>query len=337
VAADDDFESFRGAVADLDDDRARRIRGRFESLRATAPAPAASSEGTDDESGVVHLEPATGDEPTPARHRRPVLIGVAAAVVLLAFVGAFTLFRSSDRSTDLGSGVGDVPLDEIAARAAAKAGVDLQGSEVLYVKQIGGGVIPAYGTTARGSVVRTTESWVRRDGSGVARTTSEFVPSGPGELLGVPGPTETPLANGNGFLSKLSYDEIRSLPTTPHELIDVIANSYVSSNDSASSVGFIVSLIALDTTPPTVRAAGFEALDQLGAEPVGRVSTYAGVEGDGYQGLDSYGRPWLVVVDLASTDVLSYARAIGTGVNTYIDAQEWIEFLEEHIEDGLPN
>ena len=125
-----------------------------------------------------------------ARHRRPLLIGVAAAVVLLALVGAFTLFRSSDPTTDLGSSVDDVPLSEIAARADAKAAVDLQGNEVLYVKQMRGGVSPAIGTIARGSVVWTTESWARRDGSGVVRTTAEFVPAGPGEAPGLNGPTE---------------------------------------------------------------------------------------------------------------------------------------------------
>ena len=61
------------------------------------------------------------------------------------------------------------------------------------------------------------------------------------------------------------------------------------------------------------------------------------MEGAGYQGDDSYGRPWLVVVDPVSTDVLSYARATGTGANTYVDSQEWIEFIAQHTADGLPN
>ena len=62
-----------------------------------------------------------------------------------------------------------------------------------------------------------------------------------------------------------------------------------------------------------------------------------GAVGVGYEGHDAYGRPWIVVVNPATTAVLGFAIAAGTGDTTFLNAQMWNEYLDQKIEDGLPS
>ncbi len=254
-------------------------------------------------------------------------------------MGAFTLFRSSGSTTDVASGVDDVPLSEIASRARTRPDVELQGDEVLYQRRLKGDAFPQNGTSAPGVIVTTTESWARRDGTGVTRISSQIVSTGPGETVGAGSGDAAlrPIASPEAFLAVRAYDEIRSLPTTPAELLNVVRTSFVSGDDPADAVQFLAALLALDITPPDVRAAGFEAIETLGAQPVGRLATFSGAEGGAYRGVDAAGRPWLLVVDPASTKVLAFVDAAGEGDNTFLGAQRWDEFDEQRIESGLPS
>ena len=192
--------------------------------------------------------------------------------------------------------------------------------------------------TRSGSTVITTEAWVHSDGSGVTRTSSDFVATGPGEPLGSPlAPRQQPVAAGNFVLFPDTYAAIRALATTPEQLLDQLHSVYSVGDEPGSVVEFLGKLIALEITPPAVRQAGFEVLAQLGAQPIGPVTTTEGVVGVGYQGLDAYGLPWIMVVDPGTTAVLAYAVRAGTGANTFFDADRWNEYISQQIEDGLPN
>ena len=337
MAADDDFESFRGAIADLDADREQRIRAKFDASRAAKTPVSPSPHPEDDDASVLQLVPDNAATPPPPRHTRPVLIGVAAAVVLLLLVGALALFRNSGPTTDVASGLDDVPLSEIAARAGARPDVDLQQGQVLHLKWLSGlGFTEADGHTS-GSMVTTYEAWTRSDGSGVARTSAEFAATGPGEPLeGVP-ERERPQPAGNLLLLSITYDAIRALPSTPADLVKQIEATPALTAGFESTVVVLSQLLAIETTPPAVRAAGFEALAQLGAQPTGRVTMTEGAEGTAYEGHDVYGRPWIVVVDPITTTVLGFAIAAGTGANTFLNALNWNEYLYQQVENGLPS
>jgi hypothetical protein len=336
VASDDDFESFRGAIADLDADRERRIREKFEASRAPQVSNT-SSPPVDDDASVLDLVPDVDAISSPSRHTRAVLMGVAAVVVLLALVGAFRVVRNSGPTTNVASGIEDVPLSEVAARAGALPDIDLQAGQVLYLKWRDGTGFTAADGHASGSTVTSTEAWVLRDGSGVTRVSSDFVATGPGDPLGSPlAPRQRPTPAGNFVLWPDTYDAIRAMPSTPEQLVNQFRSAYRVADDAETAV-LLSQLLALETTPPAVRAAGFEALAQLGAQPTGRVTMPEGAEGVGYQGADVYGRPWIVVVDPATTAVLGFAIAPGTGDNTFFNAMKWNEYLDQRVEDGLPN
>jgi hypothetical protein len=338
VAADDEFESFRGAIADLDGDRRQRIRDRFETLRA-APATPDAPPDSEDDAAAVHLVPTADAGPPPRpRHRRSVLIGVAAIVVLVALVGAFALFRS-DSTTDLASSVDDVPLSEIAARARTQRDSDLPTDQVLYLHKVTAASFAPSGVYGAFAQLITTDTWARRDGTGVVRTTTQIVPTGPGDApsAGPADPALHPIASPQSFLGVRAYDEIRDLPTTPDDLLQLVRTSFVSPEDPTDAVQFLARLLALETTPPDVRAAGFEAIAQLGAEPAGRVTTFGGAQGTAYRGVDPAGQPWLIVVDPASTRVLAFVGGAEEGDQLFLGAERWEEFGEQRFESGLPS
>ena len=86
-----------------------------------------------------------------------------------------------------------------------------------------------------------------------------------------------------------------------------------------------------------MRAAAFEALAQLGAEPIGSVTTYNGRDGFGYQGAGEDGAPWIIVIDAASTRVLAFVCGAGAGDALGLDATRFDEYGYEWIVDVLPS
>jgi hypothetical protein len=338
VAADDEFESFRRTLADLDVDGEQRIRSRFERARTPlVPEPSAD----DGPALVVELAPrpdTTEVVATAPRHSKTVLMGVAAALVLVGVITAVTLFRTSGTTTDVSSGIDDVPLSEIASRARAQPDVDLPPDQYFYRQRTLGRAYPQLDGSAPGFTLSREEDWSRRDGTGLIRDVAEFVPAGPGSIPGVgaPGVRDIPVRQTQPFMAFRDYDEIRSLPTDPDELV-ARAKQIVASDDPLYTADFLASLLALDVTPPDVRAAGFEALSSLGARSIGQVVTYDGPTGIGYQGTDASGRPWIVIVDPTTTKILGFVAGAGDGDRRYLDSSWFYQFGDERIESELPS
>jgi hypothetical protein len=336
VAADDKFESFRGSMADLDEDREQRIRRRFEELRGPIrPADSGTDEGT--KVAPVHLVATPVESPRSSRHRRPVLVGVAAAVVLMILIGVMSLVRSSGDSTDVSSSIDDLPLGELAARAGARADVELPPGGILHGTQVEGLRTAEVRERAATLTLRTLEEWARSDGTGTLRTSSDAIALGPGTPMGTPTAEQDVDVVEPGPLQRaLPYDELRALPTDPNDMLTLV-QSKVSPDDPASAAEWLAKMLSIEVVPPAARAAGFGALELLGAEPIGQLTSYSNVSSNAYAGTDKNGRPWVVLVDPVTTRVTGFAALGGQGEGTFRDAERWLEFGPQEIVNELPN
>lgn len=340
MAPDDEFESFRGALADLDADRERRIRQKFESGRRAAGPTVTSPAGSIADAEPVELVRADTARPAAARRpRHSALIAVAAAVALVALLAGLTLFRSSGTTTDVGSATegiaADNPLADVAAKALARPDVDLIGDQVLYQQRTSATFLDATGATAPGFLVDDTEMWARRDGTGREIRTPDFVATGPGEPLNPGSATDRTVTDPSAFLEVRDYDEIRALPTDPAALTSMVG-SFVG-DDPTLVAEALAALLSLDVTPPAVRAAGFQALGDLGAGSIGSVATPSGVTGAAYQGTGAGGRLWVIVIDPESTKLLAFAADAGTADELFLDASRWREYGAQRVEDSIPS
>jgi hypothetical protein len=336
VAADDEFESFRGSIADLDHDREQRIRSKFEGLRGPIQA---DTNGPPEDGDVTHLRlvAASGDPRSTPRHSRPVLVGVAAAVVLMVLTGTIGLLRSSDDGAEVASSVEDVPLSEVAARAGSRADVTLPSDGLLHGTQVRGLRTPEGRDRAETLTIDTSEEWARRDGTGLLRSSSDVVALGPGTPLGSSAnATDTEVVTSGPIQRTLSYDELRALPTDPDELLAFV-RARVSGDDSSGTAELLAKILAIDVVAPATRAAGFRALEQIGAVPIGTLTDYSGQTYNAYSGTDPDGRPWVVLVDPLSTRVTGFAALGGTGDAMFRDADRWIEFGPQEIVSELPD
>jgi hypothetical protein len=341
VAADDDFDSFRSTLAPLDAETEQRVRRRFEALRHRGRAPSMTPHEPGHDEQVVELTPSisTTVDALP-RHTRRVLLGVAAALVLVALIGLVALVRNADDAAEVASGVDDVPLTELAARAVNRPDADLAPGTYLHRILTEGSTVAAAGDYAPGFQFGRTEQWLSSDGLGLNRQLEQrFVPSGPGDppFTDSTAVRDQPVEVEQYFLnSTLYYDDIRDLPPDSQALIDAIRVRLSGSGDDVVAE-VVAAILALDTTPPAVRAAGFDALALLGARPVGPVTTYGGAQGAGYRASRPDGGAWLLVVDPRTTRVLAFARGVGEGERAWSDAEWFSEFGEQDVTETLPS
>jgi hypothetical protein len=337
VATDDEFESFRGSIADLDDDRERRIRSKFEGLRGPVQPSSSSPTATPAEPVASRVVDPSLEPPANTRHTRPVLVGVAAAVVLMVLIGTITLVRSSDDGADVASGIDDLPLSELAVRAGARADVELPPNGILHGTQLQGSQTAKVRERAATLTLMTREEWARRDGTGTVRTSSDVVALGPGTPLGTPtAPHDIDVVEPGPLHGSLPYDELRALPTEPAELLAFV-QTQVTADDSASAAEWLSRMLSIEVVPPATRAAGFGALGLLGAAPVGALSNYSGETSNAYDGVDENGRPWVVLIDPVTTRVTGFATLGGEGEAMFRDAERWREFGPQEIVSELPN
>lgn len=346
MAPDDDFESFRATLADLDPATEQRIRRRFESLRERGSADASTTATPDDaHADVIELTALpTSDadrEPQP-RHSHRVLMGVAAVVALLALIGIVTLVRNADDSADVSSSVDDVPLTEMATQAAAQPDRDLLPGQYLYRAMTEGSTYEPSDPLAGGHATTRSEWWLNREGTGLNRideVTWEATSPGQAQATASTEPRDVVASVPQPFMNPgLSYEQLRALPSEPDALLAAVREANGGDlGDSALDAQTLAWWLAIDTVPPEVRGAAFSVLSSLGAEPIGRITTPGGAEGVGYQGTGADGRPWLVVVDPTSTRLLAFALRAGTGDRTWIDAKRFYEYGEQRIVDSLPN
>ena len=342
MTPDDDFESFRGTLSHLDSEAEQRIRRRFEQLRDRGSAAPTPNDVSSDDTEIVELEPVTATDDVSPRHTRRVLMGMAAAVALLALIGIVTLVRNADDTADVASGVDGVPLTELANRAANQPDVDLLPGQYLYRSSIEGASFDAIDAGSRparasscsscGSIAteRACVGSTNRDGPRPHRVRPK-VPSPP-SLADIQVRPAQPFFNPS-----LTYAELRSLPTDPDALDAAARRTSGDPSDPAFEAQTLSWWLAIETTPPAVRAAAFEALAQLGAEPIGSVTTYNGQDGFGYQGAGEGGAPWIIVIDAASTRVLAFARGAGAGDALWTDATRFDEYGDQWVVDALPS
>jgi hypothetical protein len=342
VTPDDDFESFRGTLSHLDTEAEQRIRRRFEQLRdrgsnVTPTLNDVSPEGTE----IVELEAVAATDDVSPRHTHRVLMGMAAAAALLALIGIVTLVRNADDTADVASGVDGVPLTELANRAANQPDLDLLPGQYLYRSSIEGASFDAIDALAAGQSVELFELWLDREGTGLRRINeSRWTSTSPGTPQGAVStePRDIQVRPAQPFFNpSLTYAELRALPTDPEALYAAARRTGGDPSDPAFEAQTLSWWLAIETTPPAVRAAAFEALAQLGAEPIGSVTTYNGQDGFGYQGAGEDGAPWIIVIDAASTRVLAFARGAGAGDALWTDATRFDEYGDQWIVDALPS
>ena len=328
MPTDDDFESFRRSRADLDPAAERRIRARFEELRQGAPDVA-------DATPVATVEPI--DDSPSARHRRRsgrVLVA-AALVAVLALVVIARIVGDDDRA-QVAAGFDDVPLTDLATRAANRPDQGLPPGTVLYVEELQGQRLPASGDLSPTLLTTDARRWAYPDGTGLERTTAEATAEGPGQVPEVPsGVQEARITEPGTFLNVMPYDELRALPTTPDGLLDA-ARSVIPDQNPASTAEWLVRVLALDVTPPAVRSAAFLALRSIGAQPMGRVTDDHGRTGIAF-GDVAVAPSWIVVIDPSTTTIQSFGRDIGSPDAPVRGASRWTEYLQQRVETNLPS
>lgn len=241
---------------------------------------------------------APADDVGAARRRRRrwlTVLDVAAVLLVVALVGGVLLRRGDDQ---VAAGPGIISRDELVAAAKASAEQRLTGDAQLHRR-----VVHAEQRSVDGGdpvvVMRSTESWVAADGSGREELSAE-------SLLDPGSASERSLAPKGRFigaageldLGSLSYMQVRGLPADSGALLREIETRVRASRpDDEAVASMLASVLSLDVTPPTVRAAAVDALFQIGATTVGTVRGPDGRPGEGVMGATSTGERWMVVLD----------------------------------------
>lgn len=330
MAPDDDFETFRSPYAELDVAAQRRIRERFEALRAA---------GADHEP-TLDTTPAADDRHG-HRSRRTLAVAVAAGVALVA-LAVGVLVAGRDDTSEVTSGIEEVPLAELQARAANRPDTVLAADEALYLEQRRGQRFPASSSFTSFLDLLTIERWNRPDGTGFERTATEYTPLDSGAVPDPIGPTERSFDEPDRFQTSVPYEQLRALPTTPDALVAWAREGSDNPEDDSVTAERLAGLLVLDVAPPAVRAAGFGALASLGARPLGTIALSDGRSGiafgeDSTQPAGDSSHPsWMVVADPSTTAVLGFARDIGSLDDPFRSATQWTEYGPQRVETSLP-
>ena len=236
-------------------------------------------------------------------------MGMAAAVALLALIGIVTLVRNADDTADVASGVDDVPLTELANRAAKPARPRSTARPVPLPLE------------HRGSVVRRDRRARRQvrasscPSCGSIATERACVGStsrGGHRPHLVHRKAPSPPSHATSRCSQLNRSSTRRSPTASSARSPPIPKRCT---PSARRTG------GDPTTPPSTRrhsrggSRSRQRHRRCGRRPSrrspnsapsrsARVTTYNGQDGFGYQGAGEGGAPWIIVIDAASTRVL---------------------------------
>ena len=211
-------------------------------------------------------------------------------------------------------------IDELAAAAAATPDQVLASGQYLYrtERASDGGAPPTM-----------TSQWTATDGTG-QRVVAAL-------QIGAPGQTSPSLSvypePGCLQFARLSYDQLRNLPSNPEALVqqlrDLGASDGTRPTDDARA---LADVLALAVTPPDVAAAAVQALEQIGGAVVGTVSDGAGRFGTGVRGIDPDGHAWLVVLDPATGRAIAF-EPNWTSSSTSL-SRVWID---QGVTEGLPS
>lgn len=298
----DPLRTIRQPIADLDPQRAARMRAKVmnavdDDLRREL-RPGERVDETELVSAPIDRGDYLGAAPHRRRRSRGLVVAAAAIVVLmLLFV---VVQRRAGQSSEVVSQPEAVSFAELIDRARALPDRPLPAGMFAYrasddgEPQVGAGGKPVVSHRSR-------RVWVDATGaSREVRSDAEIRPVG-----GSTGVVQPDTASDNRYTSStggvgfgsLTYDELRSLPTTPNELkAALFADSTIAPDDGAVPA-LVADLLSWPETPPATRAAALDLLRSLGASDIGRVADHDGRLGVGIAVPGSNGAATVIVVD----------------------------------------
>ncbi len=255
-------------------------------------------------------------------HRSRRLMAVAAAVMVVALVGGAVVLQraGSGPATDFGG----ESIESMAALARQQPDRPLGPGQYLHQtwEALTAGDV---GTITSAPV--TIDRWTAIDGTG--REISK--PAQGSEQLSHLDFDVLYEQKGLPFFADYTYQQLRGLPTDSSALLGVVAEKTGVPMDNADLLANpLAELLMVDVTPAGVRAAAFEALDDLGARPLGIRTDGAGRAGlafevDGGSGVTS------IIVDPATSALLEW-RAWPEGVESSLEsATSWRTMLMQEI------
>lgn len=232
----------------------------------------------------IHLDRPGDHAPAPrtARNagRRPFLVVAAAAAVVLAVIG-FGLVRAGDRSDVVADQPRPTSVSGIAANAATVVDRPVAPGEYSYLAIEDGQPFTDVDGTPE-THVKVRETWTSTTGDGRDRWSDTSIIDGSGQPAGTfdVATDSGHVADAPGFGS-FGYAELRSLPTDPAELRTVLENGTYGHPTAYNRSHLLGQLLALDATPPAVRAAALTILAEDGATVVDDAADHDGRRGLG--------------------------------------------------------
>ena len=247
--------------------------------------------------GAVEIRSGAGV--TPSRRRGTALAGLAAAlIVAVALTLAVTgpthddgqVASRTSASTTAPAAL-PPPLDEVAARAAARTDPILGQGDAVYAHRVV--IRQGPGSPDRLPAPTEIETWVGADGTGRRQTGTPGADPGnvTVETYTIPG--------GMPLGGWLAPREVAELPTDVSSLLSRLRELIGASAtaDPAVVARSMVEILAEAGVAPSARAALFRGLRQLGFRPVASRSG----QGSTYRGPDGEGGALRVVIDEATT------------------------------------
>jgi hypothetical protein len=304
----DPLDSFRGDIGEPDIDRRDRIRADFRARVASLPP---------DRQGRRPFDPPRPPAPSrsPLASRRPALV-LAALVLTLGVIGGTSVWLRGDHTST-------APVEQLAATAASQPDTALDHGQYLHRSE-------QLGDQTSGPVVR--ERWTAPDGTGQEAVSAMSV-APPGSS--VPSLTVFTVPGSLQFAG-LTYDELRSLPTEPDELLRALRRlGAVRADDEAASAAALTDVLALDVTPPDVAATALHALSLVGGSVTGSMTDGTGRTGVAIEGTNADGSRWIALIDPATGRSIGFYPAAPPGPGP-ASATPYHYWIDQDIVDSLP-
>ncbi len=258
-------------------------------------------------------------------HRSRRLMAVAAAVLAVVLVGGALVVQFS--GTDSTTQFGGESIESITTLAGQQPDHPLGPGE--YLHQTWEELMASDVSLVQSAPVRI-DRWTAIDGTG--REVSDLLgpaPSGVSTSHLVFDVSYNEL--GRSPFAWFSYEQLRSLPTDAAVLLEEISATLgIPTDDAYLLAGPLAELLMVEVAPPGVRAAAFEALNGLSAQPLGVRTDRAGRDGlafavEGARGIVS------IIVDPMTSAVLEW-RSSPRGVEPSAEnATSWRTVLAQQI------
>ncbi|MEJ5255943.1 MAG: hypothetical protein WHS89_11375 [Acidimicrobiales bacterium] len=287
----------------------------------SAPVTARPADSTID---LTLTEPVgmSGSGLRPPRSKAPLAAVALVALILVTVVAAF----SADPSQELQSGLPERSAQELVRLAGLHPDRPLGPGELLYTR-----VLAA--NADDGGAVEVRDVWITPDGESYDYYRMIDSPQAP--LPPVPVDPVGPLLPNRGAFAGLSYDEVRTMPTTPTAIEEHLERFHRLAPGTENAALVVANLAALTVAPPDVRAAAVEILLRWG-QPVGEATDPLGRPGLLLLGGDPDAVPvprgWAVVIDQTTGLPLAVAiRVPGPADFAWQRTVGWLAFGPQEV------